>query len=55
MLQAYVDASTEEGELFVLAGYIAPAEKWKRLSDDWQAELDRPQKLAVFKMSAQAK
>ncbi len=56
MLQAYVDASTEHGELFVLAGYIAPSTVWEQFSDDWQAELDRPpNKLSVFKMAAQSK
>lgn len=55
MLQAHVDASTEGGELFVLAGYIAPAEAWASFSDDWQAELDRPQKLRAFKMKDQAR
>lgn len=56
MLLAYADASTEHDELFVLAGYIAPDDKWARFSDEWQAELDRPpNKLAVFKMKDQAK
>lgn len=56
MLQAYADASTAHDELFVLAGYIAPAEKWAQFSDEWQAELDRPpNRLAVFKMKDQAK
>ena len=39
MLQAFIDDSKSDGRLFVLAGYIAPAEAWARLSDEWEAEL----------------
>ena len=34
MLQAYCDESVKDG-LFVLAGYLATAEKWAAFSDEW--------------------
>lgn len=35
VLQAHIDGSTTKGVVLVLAGYVAPAEKWARFSDDW--------------------
>ncbi len=40
MFQAYIDDSGRGQTPFVLAGYIAPAEKWAEFSDKWQALLD---------------
>src|SRR4051812_25471854 len=39
MLQAYIDESYTDGELFVMAGYIAPLENWLALSADWHVML----------------
>lgn len=52
MLQAHIDDSKSDGKLFVLAGYIAPAEAWAAFSDEWQAELDRSPPFDEFKMKA---
>jgi hypothetical protein len=35
VLQAFVDESFD-GEMFVLAGYISPAERWLRFSEEWE-------------------
>lgn len=35
MLQAFVDESVTDGELFVMGGYISSVEKWLKFSDDW--------------------
>lgn len=53
MLQAYVDDSGRGQNPFVLAGYIAPAEKWVQFSERWRALLDGEggyQRIAEFKM-----
>ena len=56
MLQAYVDESIKDGELFVMAGYVSTLEKWLEFSEEWQAELDysvRPHRpMKAFKMQA---
>ena len=39
MLKAYIDES-EEGGMFVIAGYISTAERWAAFSDDWRNVLD---------------
>ena len=39
VLQAYIDDSRDQGELFVLAGYIASAEQWAEFSKEWEAAL----------------
>lgn len=40
VLQCYVDGSgTGSPDLFVMAGYIAPAEKWAAFSREWQERL----------------
>jgi hypothetical protein len=36
--QAFMDESVDEG-LFVLAGYVAPAENWARLAGEWEQML----------------
>lgn len=51
MLNAYIDDSHTTGTAFVLAGYIAPAEKWAAFSDDWQRLLDMSPRLERFKMA----
>jgi hypothetical protein len=52
MLQAFIDDSKSDGKLFVLAGYIAPAETWAAFADEWQAELERAPRFDEFKMKA---
>ena len=50
MLQAFIDDSRED-PVFLLAGYIAPAERWALFSDRWQEVLDMTPKIAgSFKM-----
>ena len=53
MLQAYIDDSgTGASDIFVLAGYIAPAESWAAFSDEWVELLNAPSlPLEYFKMS----
>jgi hypothetical protein len=51
MFQAFIDDSKTDRKLFVLAGYIAPAETWALFSDDWDAELKSEPPLEEFKMS----
>jgi hypothetical protein len=53
MFQAYLDESVSDG-LFMMAGYVATAEKWAAFSDEWQRHLDyrseHYRKLDVFHM-----
>ena len=52
MLQAFIDDSrSAEPPAFVLAGFIAPADKWAAFSDEWQQFLDMPPVIKYFKMS----
>lgn len=56
MFQAYIDESGNgDDELFVMGGYIAPAENWARFSDEWQEILEMRSShfptLEYFKMS----
>lgn len=52
MLQAFIDDSgTGQGPVLVLGGFIAPAENWAALSDEWQQYLDMKPSLGYFKMS----
>ena len=51
MLEAYIDDSHTTASAFVLAGYIAPPEKWAAFSVEWQALLNMKPPLARFKMS----
>ena len=56
VLQARIDGSaSENGETYALAGYIAPAEKWAALVDDWQNELNQPPRLKKFSMRRMAR
>lgn len=52
MLQGYFDDSGSDGQQvgFVLAGYILPAERWERFSDEWQEECQREPRISYFKM-----
>ena len=36
VLQAFMDDSRTDGGVFVLAGWIAPAEKWVQFARDWE-------------------
>ncbi len=49
------DSASQDGRVFVLAGYIATAEKWAMLADEWQALLDEEPKLKRFKMNKMAR
>ena len=35
MLQAYIDESYSDGTVFIMAGYVATAERWAALADEW--------------------
>jgi len=51
MLQAMIDESDSqqaEPRLFVMGGYIASVRQWERLTDEWQAELNRAPRLRNF-------
>jgi hypothetical protein len=54
MLQAFVDESVQDRSLFVMAGYVAPVDKWLQFSTAWQQILDlregRHRPIATFKM-----
>jgi hypothetical protein len=52
MLQVYVDETESFGSppVFILAGYVAPAEQWARFSDGWQSALEMPPRVACFKV-----
>ena len=56
MIQAFVDESgiDASGPFLVLVGVIGKAEEWLALSDEWQAVLERPPKIEVFKMKEAA-
>jgi len=52
MLQAFIDDSREMNPpVFVLAGYLAPAEQWSAFTAKWQAVLDIPPSIPYFKMN----
>lgn len=52
MLQAYIDDSKTHADplLFILAGYLAPAEQWAEFSDEWQRFLDMDPRIEYFKL-----
>lgn len=52
MLVAHVDDSGSQGEgpVFILAGYVADTDQWKRFSDQWQMALDLRPKLKRLKI-----
>jgi hypothetical protein len=57
ILNAYVDDSgsderaSDSPGVFMLAGYMMPAEAWGKFSDEWAAELVREPGVKCFKMS----
>ena len=55
-IQVYVDESggRSQGQYFVMAGLISPAEKWGNFSEEWRACLDSKPKMRAFKMSDMA-
>jgi hypothetical protein len=52
MLAAFIDDSGSQGEgpVFILGGYVANTNDWKRFSDQWQMALDLPPKLKLVKI-----
>jgi hypothetical protein len=56
-LHACVDdsGSSPNDTLYVLGGFIAPAEQWAAFAADWQAVLDRDPALDYFKMREAAR
>ncbi len=52
MLQGYFDDSGSDGTRppFVLAGFILPAERWEKFSDEWMIECHREPRIEYFKM-----
>lgn len=49
VFQAFIDDS-RKADVFVLAGYIAPADKWAAFSNDWRELLEMKPRLDSFKM-----
>ena len=49
-MQAFIDDSQSDGEVLVLAGYLARFEQWERFSLDWQELLDMRPRWQRFKM-----
>jgi hypothetical protein len=49
VLQAFVDESVED-PVFLMGGYIGPADAWASFSDRWQDVLDIPPRLKYLKM-----
>jgi Protein of unknown function (DUF3800) len=50
VFQLYVDDSSDNSRMLILAGYIATAENWAKFSDEWQEILDmrRPYPLKAY-------
>jgi len=48
IVNGYIDDSADEA-VFVLAGYVAPAEEWAKFSDEWAATLKAPPSIAYLK------
>lgn len=56
-IQINVDESggaEDQGRFFVMAGIVAPAERWALFADEWQACLDSKPKITYFKMKEAA-
>jgi hypothetical protein len=49
-MQAYLDDSMADGEVLIIAGYLAPFGQWERFSTDWQELLDMRPPWPIFKM-----
>lgn len=51
MMQAFIDESgVGQGDVLVLAGYIASTEAWSRFSSEWRSRLDMHPRIGKFKM-----
>jgi hypothetical protein len=52
MLQAYLDGSQHDNPpIYVLAGYLAPADQWAAFSNRWQEILDLSPSIPYFRMT----
>lgn len=51
VLQAFVDDSTEDGKVTILAGYMAEAQDWIKFSKEWKQLLSIRPEWPRFKMS----
>lgn len=51
VLQAFIDDSKEDGDALILAGYIAPVEKWLQFSERWAQALTIRPPIKEFKMA----
>ncbi len=50
MLRAsFDDSAVGQGPVYVIAGWVAPAEKWVPFADDWHAVLDMRPRIEYFK------
>jgi hypothetical protein len=49
-MQAFIDDSQSDGQVLVLAGYLASAEQWEKFSVDWQELLDMRPRWERLKM-----
>jgi len=54
MFQANFDDSGTSGPVFVLAGYLAPVERWALFWTEWEAERQRDRPIDFFKMQEAA-
>jgi hypothetical protein len=43
--------SEPQSPIFILGGFIAPADQWARFSAEWKAALDEPPGIAYFKLT----
>ena len=51
VMQAFIDDSQTDGQVLVLAGYLASFERWEKFSIEWQQLLDGPPCWQRFKMA----
>lgn len=50
-IQAFIDDSKTDGEVLILAGYLASSKQWEKFSVEWQQLLDGPPRWERFKMA----
>lgn len=48
IINGYVD-ETESDAVFVMAGYVAPADMWAKFSDEWAAALEAKPRISALK------
>jgi hypothetical protein len=48
ILRGYIDESADD-VVFVLAGFVAPAEEWAKFSDSWEAALRMTPRISILK------